>query len=296
MPSIFDTPISLLPDPLTSAKVSWLMPVDDENLITRKLDFGSLVGWIAYMILNNNFLPWDSAATYSQALPTYVSYGGNIWLFVSGTSDVGTVPGTDSSIWQLVSTGLGGGGGGTGDSKLLYSLPTAIGNDVNFLGLYFNKQFNWAPNLGTWGAQVGDKIVHRALVHIVSAPGDVSFGGYTEFGLTFDADTKVDSGNTPNIMLTVGDLAIFTLEQLIESTTKVRTMSRIELFTKNGDLSNLGRAIEPEDTKSRFKFNDYNPTNILTTPTPWSTQIKINAANLNSIKLVEYNVTIIKHP
>lgn len=296
MPGIFDTPISGLPDPLTSPLVSWLIPVDDAGPVTRKLDLGSLVGWIAYLILNNNFLPWDSGTTYSPALPTYVSYGGNIWLYVSGTTNVGTVPGTDGTIWQLVSTGLGGGGGSTDVSKLLYTLPTAVGNDVSFLGLYFSKTFSWAPNLGTWGAQIGDKIIHRALVSIVSAPGDVSFGGYAEFGLASDSDTKVDSGNTPNIMLTVGDLAIFSMEQVIESTTKVRTMSRLELFSKNGDLSNLGRAIEPEDTKSRFKFSDYDPTNVLTTISPFATQLKINAANANSIKLVEYNVSIVKHP
>ena len=54
-----------------------------------------------------NVAPYDSGTTYDSTNPTYASYDGNIYQFISLTPEIGITPGTPAAvgIWELVTIG-----------------------------------------------------------------------------------------------------------------------------------------------------------------------------------------------
>lgn len=53
----------------------------------------------------SSFDDYDPAATYEGGENYYVAYDGNIWKFIGLLDSTGITPGTDSSVWELASTG-----------------------------------------------------------------------------------------------------------------------------------------------------------------------------------------------
>jgi hypothetical protein len=53
----------------------------------------------------DRFEPFDVDAEYSDVLPDYVSYDGNIWEYINAVPQTGIEPGSDPSVWELSSSG-----------------------------------------------------------------------------------------------------------------------------------------------------------------------------------------------
>ena len=53
-----------------------------------------------------NIAPYNPSTTYSNTNPTYVSYLGNIYQYISGTPSAGNTPSTSPTYWQVVSSGV----------------------------------------------------------------------------------------------------------------------------------------------------------------------------------------------
>ncbi len=52
------------------------------------------------------FAAYNNGTTYSNVLPDYVSYNGNIYEYINAVPQSGVTPGNDPLTWQLTSTGL----------------------------------------------------------------------------------------------------------------------------------------------------------------------------------------------
>lgn len=53
-----------------------------------------------------NIAPYNPSTTYDNTNPTYVSYLGNIYQYISGTPSAGNTPSTSPTFWQVVSSGV----------------------------------------------------------------------------------------------------------------------------------------------------------------------------------------------
>lgn len=54
---------------------------------------------------SDSFDEYDPGFEYQGSTTYYVSYGGNIWKFISPIPKTGVTPGTDDAVWELASTG-----------------------------------------------------------------------------------------------------------------------------------------------------------------------------------------------
>lgn len=68
-------------------------------------NFIILYDWLKSMGSGANLSPYNAGTTYADTPPTYVSYNGNIWHFVSGTPASGITPGTNPAYWEQVTIG-----------------------------------------------------------------------------------------------------------------------------------------------------------------------------------------------
>lgn len=53
-----------------------------------------------------NIAPYNPSTTYDNTNPTYVSYVGNIYQYISGTPSAGNTPDVSPTFWQVVSSGV----------------------------------------------------------------------------------------------------------------------------------------------------------------------------------------------
>lgn len=53
-----------------------------------------------------NIAPYNPSTTYDNTNPTYVSYLGNIYQYISGTPSAGNTPDVSPTFWQVVSSGV----------------------------------------------------------------------------------------------------------------------------------------------------------------------------------------------
>lgn len=81
--------------------------------------------------------PYDAVTIYDPADTNYVSYLGNIYLFIGGSPTAGVTPGTNPAIWQLSSQGALSHVQGT-DLTLGGGSPFSI-NAIQLRGLYDNQ-------------------------------------------------------------------------------------------------------------------------------------------------------------
>lgn len=84
--------------PLTAKGSELTYPELDNNFIV-------LFDFLAGLSSAANLSPYNAGTVYSNTPPTYVSYSGNIYQFISGTPTSGVTPGTNPAIWQQVTIG-----------------------------------------------------------------------------------------------------------------------------------------------------------------------------------------------
>lgn len=93
--------LRILTDPNYAAKGSSLTWTELDT------DLKILADNIAQLQLpsDGGFSPYDNSKTYSNVLPDYVSYDGNIYEYIKAYPQSGVTPGSDPLTWQAVSLG-----------------------------------------------------------------------------------------------------------------------------------------------------------------------------------------------
>lgn len=87
--------------PYTTKNASLTWSEEDLNFII----IGETLRSIMSMPDSSGFEPYDPVTTYTASPPSYVSYSNNIWQYISPINQSGITPGSDDSVWQIVSLG-----------------------------------------------------------------------------------------------------------------------------------------------------------------------------------------------
>lgn len=140
---------------------------------------------------DSGFSPYDNGITYSNVLPDYVTYGGNIYEYINAVAQSGITPGSDPLTWSIVSVGkfshqqntdqyLDYGGTFQMSSEDIYNGINAIGEEQIFRGEW-NGSASPAMSYNS-----GDVVLHNALLWEANANNTNS-----EPGVGSDWDYKI---------------------------------------------------------------------------------------------------------